>query len=136
MSLIRVVPLAVPSVPHSSTPFLPSSAAKRTRGGDRPEDGRRVKPRGVDPRAPGLTSLTRVVPRVVPSVTHSSRPLLPSSAENSSTAGEAPTAGRGKKSEGEELFAPGLTSLSRVVPAAVPSLTHSSTPFLPSSAEK
>jgi len=40
------------------------------------------------------------------------------------------------RSAGEEEAAPGLMSLTRTVPAAVPSLFHSSAPCTPSSAEK
>src|SRR6266853_1551573 len=78
----------------------------------------------------GQMSFTRIVPAPVPSVLHSSRPVTPSSAENSNALFKT------VKAFGEEL-APGvaLMSFTRTVPNPVPLLFHSSTP-VPSSAEK
>src|SRR5438477_8492021 len=74
-------------------------------------------------------SFTCIVPPTVPSVLHSSRPVMPSSAENSSALFKT------VKAFGEEP-APGLMSFTRIVPLSVPSLFHNSKPVMPSSALK
>src|SRR3989440_3751093 len=84
MSFTRTVPACVPSLFHSSTPVTPSSAEKN----QVPLTKANSVGRGV-PLAPGkefpvgLMSFTRTVPVSVPSVFHSSMPLIPSSAANS-----------------------------------------------------
>ena len=75
--------------------------------------------------------LTSVVPAAVPSLFHSSRPLVPSSALKIELAVEA-----GEDCEGKLPSTPGRMSFTITVPAAVPSLFHSSRPLAPSSAVK
>ena len=128
-------------------------------------------------RAAGLMSLTSTVPAAVPSLFHSSQPVVPSSAAKNSVPftfvrlrGRAAAAGVdvldedgagggavalpqlqpvravvGREEQravdvrqvaGSEPALPGLMSLTSTVPAAVPSLFHSSTPCTPSSAVK
>ena len=76
MSLTRTVPASVPSVFHSSRPWVPSSAVKNSVP---PTSVRYVGPL-YSPSSPGSMSLTRTVPASVPSDFHSSRPWVPSSA--------------------------------------------------------
>ena len=61
--------------PHSSDPSFPSSAAKMSLL------SRTAKSEGEELSEPGLKSFTCVVPLLVPSVRHSSDPVLPSFAE-------------------------------------------------------
>src|SRR5215217_488351 len=83
MFLTSLVPLLVPSLFHSSTPCLPSSAAKNTCLPMTVTVSGWLQPLGMPQspclqRAPGgksgLMSLMSVVPFVVPSVFHSSSP--------------------------------------------------------------
>ena len=74
------VPVAVPSLSHSSRPLTPSSAMNAT------ELPKAVRLWGWDEQAAGLMSLTSVVPTSVPSVSQSSRPLSPRSAEKKTVA--------------------------------------------------
>src|SRR5215207_984906 len=83
MSLTSLVPLLVPSLFHSSTPCLPSSAAKNTCLPMTVTVSGWLQPLGIpqspwSQRAPGrlsgLMSLTSLVPFSVPSVFHSSSP--------------------------------------------------------------
>ena len=74
-------------------------------------------------------TFSRMVPAVVPSLLQSPW-LTPSSARKNSM----PPAR--VSSVGYELPEPGLMSLTRTVPAGVPSVFHSSTPLVPSSAVK
>src|SRR5215203_756743 len=85
MSLTSVVPLSVPSLFHSSTPCLPSSAAKNTCLPMTVTVSGWLQPLGIPQspcwqRAPGgksgLMSLTTLVPLLVPSLFHSSSPYL------------------------------------------------------------
>ena len=62
------VPAGVPSVFHSSAPWVPSEATNRT------VPFTTVKPCAPDPLLPGLMSFTNAVPPGVPSVVQSSRP--------------------------------------------------------------
>ena len=78
MSLTRVVPAAVPSLFHSSVPWLPSSAAKNS------VPFTFVRLLGEDEALPALMSLTRTVPAAVPSLFHSSVPCVPSLAAKNS----------------------------------------------------
>src|SRR5262245_60999743 len=129
MSLTRVVPAAVPSLFHSSTPRRPSSAAIMSV----PLTFVRYLGKGKTLLGLGI-SLTRLVPAVVPSLFHSSRPVVPSSAVKNSVPF---TVVRylGPERESEPVLS-GLMSLTREVPAAVPSLFHSSRPCVPSFAVK
>jgi hypothetical protein len=79
MSVTILVPAAVPSLTHSSRPWTPSSALKKTRLPTR------VSSNGSDPRAPGAMSSIRTVPAAVPSLFHSSLPEAPSSAVKNSS---------------------------------------------------
>ena len=69
-------------------------------------------------------SLTRTVPASVPSLFHSSRPLI------AVVGREEQRAAHRRQVAGDEPNGPvpGLMSLTRTVPAAVPSLFHSSRP--------
>src|SRR5258706_5566692 len=134
MSFTRTVPPSVPSVFHSSRPLTPSSAEKykallnTVKPLGEELKGSRIPP--MEP-TPGAMSFTRTVPPSVPSVFHSSTPVLPSLAAKYNAVlntvkplGEEPAPGLG------------LMSFTRTVPASVPSLFHSSGPVTPSSAEK
>ena len=68
------------------------------------------------------------MPSVLPSLTHSSAPLSPSSATKKSVPF------RSVNSVGKESASPGSMSVTIRVPAAVPSVLHSSRPFTPLSA--
>src|SRR5262249_14158790 len=90
---------------------------------------------GAELPPPGLMSLTSAVPADVPSVFHSSQPVVltyiePSKATKNSVPFTIVNC------SGLELASPGEMFLTRTVPAAVPSLFHSSTPFEPSNALK
>ena len=74
MSLIRTVPVKVPSLFHSSKPESGCAAAKMRL----PLSA--AKWAGALLAAPGWMSLTSTVPPTVPSVFHSSIPWTPSSA--------------------------------------------------------
>ena len=76
--LDQTVPAAVPSLFHSSTPCVPSSAAKNS------VPLTFVRSLGYELALPGLMSLTRTVPAAVPSLFHSSCPCVPSSAAKNS----------------------------------------------------
>ena len=78
MSVTSLVPAAVPSLFHSSPPWMPSLAARNSL----PWNGVRLP--GDEPLAPSRMSLTSLVPADVPSVFHSSRPWTPSSAMKNS----------------------------------------------------
>ena len=125
MSLTRTVPAAVPSLFHSSTPCVPSSAAKNS------VPFTFVRSLGYELRLPGLMSLTRTVPAAVPSLFHSSDAVRAVVGREEQRAVDVRRA-----SSGTTLALPGLMSLTRTVPAAVPSLFHSSDPFVPSLAAK
>src|SRR5215217_2050508 len=134
MSLTSVVPFSVPSLFHSSTPCLPSSAAKNTCLPMTVTVSGWLQPLGMPQspclqRAPGgksgLMSLMSVVPFVVPSVFHSSSPCLLSHALKSIVLGAIDT-----KPSTPESPGPGTMSLTTLVPLLVPSLFHSSSPYL------
>ena len=96
---------------------------KGVRSSGAPESGRACVP---VPR--GSRSRTSAVPAAVPSETHSSRPCVPSSAENHT---RPPKAARcsGREEKSGSPNAPGSTVLmflTNRVPAEVPSVTHSS----------
>src|SRR3954453_14595480 len=88
-----------------------------------------VRSRGLGPLEFVLGIGREKVPSGVPSLRHSCL-VEPSVAWNRAT----PLTGTMKA--GLEAPAPALMSLTRTVPAAVPSLFHSSAPLEPSSAEK
>src|SRR5438067_348903 len=71
-SVTKVVPPAVPSLLHSSTPLVPSLALKKR------VPFTFVRYFGSQPTLPGRMSLTSIVLAAVPSVLHSSEPLTPS----------------------------------------------------------
>src|SRR5204863_513375 len=74
MSLTIAVPPAVPSHFHSSSPLIPSSAVKKRV----PFALVRPAPKGlIDRVLPPLTSFTIAVPAAVPSLFHSSPPVVP-----------------------------------------------------------
>ncbi len=79
---------------------------------------------------PGQMSLTRRVPASVPSVTHSSEPVIPLFAANRPL--PSPTA----KTVFRLVLPLAVMSLTRWVPASVPSVTHSSVPVVPHSPER
>ena len=80
-------------------------------------------------------SFTMTVPAEVPFVFHSSRPAMPSFAKNSTSS---PTRVRplGEDFPCVRVTGRGSMSLTRTVPAVVPSLAHSSAPTEPLSAWK
>ncbi|GCL48269.1 hypothetical protein NIES3787_39850 [Microcystis aeruginosa NIES-3787] len=128
MSLTKTVPADVPSLFHNSLPFTPSSAVKN-----------RVLPTAVrfsrlELEEPARISLTRTVPVAVPSLFHNSRPLTPLSAVKNRVRVLPTTVLWVEKPT--EPRKPGLISLTRTVPAAVPSLFHNSKPFTLSKAVK
>src|SRR5262249_4249747 len=89
-----------------------------------------VSQAGDEVALPGLRSLTSTVPAAVPSLFHSSRPCVPSSAVKNSLPLTSVS------HQGYEVALPGLRSLTSTVPAARPSLFHSSRPLTPSCAVK
>src|SRR5690349_21023031 len=102
---------------------MPSSAVKRTL----PPSEAEKKEGSLAP--PALMSLSKFVPLLVPSVTHSSLPFTPSSAVNNNLSSIIP------KTHG--LLPPvELMSLIITVPNSVPSVFHHSEPFTPSFAIK
>ncbi|GCA81669.1 hypothetical protein MiTs_03688 [Microcystis aeruginosa NIES-2521] len=125
--MTRTVPAAVPSLFHNSVPLTPSSAVKY-----------RVLPtavrlRGSERKPPGRISLTRTVPAAVPSLFHNSSSKLSVGVKNRVL----PTAVRlSGLEEPQGTPPPGQISLTRTVPAAVPSLFHNSKPLTPSLALK
>src|SRR5215207_4017421 len=134
MFLTSLVPLLVPSLFHSSTPCLPSSAAKNTCLPMTVTVSGWLQPLGMpqspwSQRAPGrlsgLMSLTSLVPFSVPSVFHSSSPCFLSHALKNIVLGAVDT-----MSSGSETPGPGTMSLTSLVPLLVPSLFHSSSPCL------
>src|SRR5215212_7404049 len=134
MSLTSVVPFSVPSLFHSSTPCLPSSAAKNNVLPQAVGVSGWLQPLGMPQspclqRAPGgksrLMSLMSVVPFAVPSVFQSSSPCFLSHALKNVVLGDVDT-----KSSAPESPGPGKMSLTSEVPAFVPSLFHSSSPYL------
>ncbi len=134
ISLTRTVPAAVPSLFHNSSPLTSSKAVKYR------VLPTAVKLRGPEPLEPGPMSATRTVPAAVPSLFHNSSPLTSSKALKYRVL---PTAVRLRGLELKppvitppELEEPGRMSLTRTVPAAVPSLFHNSLPFTPSSEVK
>src|SRR6266545_2281941 len=77
MSFTKTVPASVPSLFHSSNPWVPSSAPK-----DKVPPTSKISIAALlAPAAPGLMSFTRTVPALVPSLRHSSSPCAPSSAK-------------------------------------------------------
>src|SRR5262249_40965047 len=114
----------VPSLFHSSTPFVPSSAVKNR------VPFTFVRFVGYEPVAPGRMSLIRTVPAGVPSLLQSSQPVVPSLAAKNSV----PFTSVRDSNLPVEL--PALMSLTRVVPPSVPSLLHNSRPCVPSLATK
>ncbi len=123
------VPVGVPSLAQSSRPSTPLLAAKKS------VFPTAVRPPGLESPAPGLMSLTRTVPARVPSLFQSSlfvsRELLRAEKKRVPLTFVS--------SAGNESAAPPslvLMFLTMRVPAAVPSLRHSSTPLTPSSAAK
>src|SRR5262249_51835302 len=124
MSLIRVVPAAVPSVRQSSDPWLPSSPTKTKppQGATRPSGppGPTLLKRMGLP-APGLTSDSRWVPALVPSVTQGSQDVNESCAANR-TCPWSTARNRG----GEQGMHPRAAAPTACVPPGVPSVTQSS----------
>src|SRR6266581_374665 len=123
MSFTRTVPASVPLVFQSSTPEVPSLAAKYS------APLKTVNPEGEEPIGPGLMSFPRTVPATVPSLFQSSAPELPSLARKYS----APL--KTVNPRGVEP-APGLMFFTHTVPASVPLVFQSSTPEAPSLAAK
>ena len=76
MSLTRTVPAAVPSLFHSSAPWVVSRATKKRVPLKSVSDELRKTLTALE--LPGLMSLTSLVPLLVPSLFHSSTPCLPS----------------------------------------------------------
>jgi hypothetical protein len=74
MSLTSFVPAAVPLELQSSTPWVPSSARKKSL----PAKAKVVSSVGDESPPPGLMSLTSVVPAAVPSDFQSSVPCVAS----------------------------------------------------------
>ena len=114
-SRIRAVPASVPSVFHSPlatlkkrTPLVPSGV--KTANGNS-----------------GEKSFTSTVPASVPSLFHSVSPVQPPPF-SAPKAVKRRVPLRSTRRVGPELAGPGRISLTRTVPAAVPSLFHSSLP--------
>src|SRR5205085_2230731 len=130
ISLTMRVPALVPSDVQSSPPCEPSLAKKKSR----PPDG--VRNRGPDPPDPLLISATICVPAALPLDFHSSNPCTPSLAAKNSEPLRTADGCSGGSSAGPTMLAsacsalagPGLTSTTRCVPAALPSVDHSSNP--------
>src|SRR6266581_4183787 len=112
----RTVPAA--SVFHSSAPATPPSSAEKYKA-----LSNTMNPDGEE-SAIGLMSFTNTVPPGVPSLFHSSIPVMPSLAEKYKTL---------LKTVSPETRE---TAPTRTVPAPVPSVFHSSRPLRPPSAEK
>src|SRR5262249_13665586 len=77
MSITRCVLDSVPVVTHSSRPWTPSSASKKSvegSCGENPEIRELVAVFGAEPSGPAKISLTMRVPALVPSVHHNSDP--------------------------------------------------------------
>src|SRR5262249_25936729 len=110
MSLTRLVPTSEPLLFHSSLPFVPLFALKKS------VPLTFVRKWGEDAKKPEPMSLTRTVPALVPLLFHNSRPFVPLSAVKKSV----PLTLIG--APGDEPVLPGLMSLTSTVPAAVPSL--------------
>ena len=72
------MPAAVPSLFHSSRPFVPSLAEKNS------VPFTFVRLTGPPELGPGLMSFTSTVPAAVPSLFHSSSPFVPSLAAKKS----------------------------------------------------
>src|SRR5215208_6652688 len=154
MLLTSLVPLLVPSLFHSSTPRLPSFAPKKSVLPTSVMSSTHELPAQlfsllqasvVGTGAARLMSLTSLVPFLVPSLFHSSTPCLPSFALKNivsptsvmSSTHELPA--QSFLSEQASLVGAGaavLMFLTSLVPLLVPSVFHSSTPCLPSSAAK
>ncbi len=122
MSLTITVPASVPSLFHSSLPFVPSSALKNS-----------VPFTSV--RLPGFGSPRRidVLDHLRPGLGPVALPQLGPVCAVISTKNSVPSTS--VKSPGMSSAA-GLMSLTIAVPASVPSLFHSSHPFVPSLAQK
>ena len=121
MSLTITVPAAVPSLFHSSRPFVPSSALKKS-----------MPPTAVSAPIllsfkPGAMSFTITVPAAVPSLFHSSRLMLPS-ASLALKYSVLPTGVKSLKLP--DTMLPGLMFLTGTVPAAVPSVFQSTCPLV------
>ncbi len=71
---MRCVDAASPRVFHNWKPLVPSSATNTS------ASPQTVIAFGIEPRAPGSMSATRVVPAALPSLFQSSEPERPSSA--------------------------------------------------------
>src|SRR5262245_24181779 len=110
---------------HSSRPCTPSSAVKKRWPPETVSDA------GFEWVLPGLMSLTRTVPAAVPSLFHSSWPLVPLEAEKNNVPLTFVSSWTFEL-EPYELPPPGRMSLTRTVPAAVPLLFHSSSPLVSS----
>jgi hypothetical protein len=110
---------------QSSVPLAPSLAAKYVVPARSPNEAEES-----ESPVPAVRSFTGTVPAAVPSLFHSSRPIVSSSAAKRARL-PVPTNGAGI-----EPVAPAKTSCSRTVPAAVPSLVQGSTPLVPSLAPK
>ena len=80
MFLTMAVPASVPSVAHSSWPLVPSFAEKYILSLKMVQKSTLANPLKAPLPDPGHMSLTMAVPASVPSVAHSSLPLVPSSA--------------------------------------------------------
>ena len=128
MSLTSAVPAATPLDLHSSLPTAGVKAPKKR------VPLLLVSDPGKEPSGPGRRSVTRTVPNAVPSERHSSWPWITSLAEKKSVpltfVREMDDPSR------REPVGPGTMSFTSAVPAAVPSLCHSSGPWVPSSALK
>lgn len=115
----------MPSLTHNSAPAVPSPAVKKSlpraaaqTSGTKPPDWSVLEPE------PGKMSLACQV--LMPSLTQSSRPEEPSSAEKKT---RLPTR---VSPSGLEEAVPGAMSATWTVPGAVPSVRQSSNPFGPS----
>ncbi len=123
-----IVPAVVPLLTHSTD--IPLAPGRRKKS---------LSPTPVmsekkEPTEPGVRSLTKTVPAVVPSLFQSSRPCTKLFAVKNRT----PLTLVRLAGVEEVIPTPvnGLMSLTRTVPAVVPSVFHSSKPCTPSSAVK
>jgi hypothetical protein len=105
----------VPSVHQGSQPDAAVIAVKQTRPANAVSSLGKLL-------SAGFRSASRTVPAVVPSLVHSSRPCVPSSAPKTSRPP------RSIISNTKECAGPGWMSFTSAVPASVPSVLHSSSP--------
>ena len=122
ISLIILVPASVPSVTHSSVPLVPSLAVKNRRS------RKTVKLSGIEGNGPGKISFTRdsaslrSISREQLAIEEVSSLIL----SDLVVGGEKDPAGEWSEADGHRPLHAGMKSITRCVPAIVPSVLHSS----------